>query len=69
MLLLQIGHASFRLTNKSPHDAQVHKWWQGAKIQPRGLSIQMTHSVSKADVFFTKNTKDIHCQIYIFMIN
>ena len=44
MLLRHIGQESFRLTNNSPQDAHVHKWWQGAKIQALCLSIQITHS-------------------------
>lgn len=51
--LRHIGQASLRLTNKSPHAAQVHKWWHGAKMHPRWRSIQITHSASKAEAFFT----------------
>ena len=47
MLLRHIGQESFRLTNNSPQDAHVHKWWQGAKIQALCLSIQITHSAFK----------------------
>ena len=49
--LLHMGQASLRLTNKSPHAAQVHKWWHGAKMHPRWRSIQITHSASKAEAF------------------
>ena len=53
MPLLHMGQASLRVTNKSPQEAQVHKWWHGAKMQPRWRSIHITHSASKPDGFFT----------------
>ena len=60
MLLRHIGQESFRLTNNSPQDAHVHKWWQGAKIQALCLSIQITHSAFKVQHsgrFTGKNSK------------